>query len=414
MTRAGAVASLFAAAALVLPILAVLAPLGLTPLFILVGGSALVLDGPGALWQRLPRPALAAIAAVLTWCLVSSLWSPAIGEALLRAAQLVGETLLGLSLLALALRLGPEEGRRTGLALAIGIAVALILLAIEIATGALFQSLLDPTRPDPFIAYKRVATLLAILVWPAAAVLGREPGVGRRRLAPLLVLATGIVIFRLEGEAAKLAFALSAAAYGLSYWRPRAGAALLVAGAVATVVLPPLVVPLLPPVGRVATSGLPIGPSGLHRLLIWGFVAGKIAERPWTGQGFNSARSLPRSHADTIVPLDRPLPDGRTELRSGEVLPLHPHNMSLQIWMEMGLVGATLMAAAGWLLLRPLAAAAWRGRAGTAPAIAMIAAGVTVGLLSYGIWQAWWVAGLWFAVAWAALIAAPAIRGDQR
>ena len=68
------------------------------------------------------------------------------------------------------------------------------------------------------------------------------------------------------------------------------------------------------------------------------------------------------------------------------------------------------------LLLGGATRGAWRfatagggGRGTGAMTLAAIAAGSLVAVTGYGIWQAWWLAGLWLA---AALIAAVAQGGD--
>ena len=63
--------------------------------------------------------------------------------------------------------------------------------------------------------------------------------------------------------------------------------------------------------------------SAGHRLWIWSFAGDRIAERPLTGWGLDASRSIP---------------GGKDPIRPGETwLPLHPHNASLQLWLELGI-----------------------------------------------------------------------------
>jgi O-antigen ligase len=84
-----------------------------------------------------------------------------------------------------------------------------------------------------------------------------------------------------------------------------------------------------------------------------------------------------------------------------QILPLHPHNAALQVWLELGAVGAALAAALAWLL----GVAAARA---TCPAAAAgaLASGAVTAMLSFGAWQAWWIA--------AGLLAAAACAGCLR
>ncbi len=75
-----------------------------------------------------------------------------------------------------------------------------------------------------------------------------------------------------------------------------------------------------------------------------------------------------------------------------EILPLHPHDAVLQIWLELGAAGALAAAVA---VLVPLRRCYRRleGRA-AAPVAAAAAAGTAAVLASFGIWQEWWISAL--------------------
>jgi O-antigen ligase len=82
-----------------------------------------------------------------------------------------------------------------------------------------------------------------------------------------------------------------------------------------------------------------------------------------------------------------------TEAATEEALPLHPHNFAIQIWLELGVLGAIAMA---WLIGH-LTLRAWRtapGRFGYATTTGYAVAAFTIASSSYGLWQSWWVAAL--------------------
>ena len=117
--------------------------------------------------------------------------------------------------------------------------------------------------------------------------------------------------------------------------------------------------------------------------MIWSFAGERIAERPLAGWGLDAARGIP---------------GGKDPIRPGETwLPLHPHNAPLQVWLELGVPGAVLFALLVALPWYGLAVVPWPrifvAAAGTSLAIALIAS-----LATYGIWQEWWVATLWFSL----------------
>jgi O-antigen ligase len=77
---------------------------------------------------------------------------------------------------------------------------------------------------------------------------------------------------------------------------------------------------------------------------------------------------------------------------TGQVMPLHPHDAILQWWLELGLVGAVLGAVLATFLWRQAA------RSGAVP-LALVAAAMPPLLLSFGIWQSWWLATLFLVAA---------------
>ena len=77
------------------------------------------------------------------------------------------------------------------------------------------------------------------------------------------------------------------------------------------------------------------------RVAIWRFTTERVVERPWLGWGMDASRMWPG------------------------VIPLHPHNAALQVWLELGVVGAACAAVA--------------------------IAYLTIGALSFGVWQEWWL-----------------------
>jgi O-antigen ligase len=136
--------------------------------------------------------------------------------------------------------------------------------------------------------------------------------------------------------------------------------------------------------------------SIIHRVAIWDYTAGFIAERPIAGYGIEAARTLGREGANLA------------ELVPGhpyafQALPLHPHNASIQIWLELGGVGALILALFLFAMTRTVHAYADQPVA-RATLMAGLVVGLAVAHLSYGIWQYWWVASLGMIYAMLALV----------
>jgi exopolysaccharide production protein ExoQ len=125
---------------------------------------------------------------------------------------------------------------------------------------------------------------------------------------------------------------------------------------------------------------------------IWQFTAESIAVRPVAGWGLNASRSIP---------------GGTDEVSPGtNRLPLHPHNAILQWWLELGAVGAaigTALIVSVVFRAGQIGGVAGPDAAGPA-ALAATASALTVALVSYGIWQSWWIATLWLATTFTAAV----------
>jgi O-antigen ligase len=283
-----------------------------------------------------------------------------------------------------------------------------VLLGFDHATQNLFRRAVRGF-PDwtPFIGFglKPAVSVLALLL-PLVLAVPQLP----RILRGALLLAGLAVALWLDGEAAKLAAAAGLAAAVVALAVPRLVA--WVSAGVAALVF--LAAPLIFSAGLARAPDLsPLPFSAAHRVLIWDFATARIADRPVLGWGMEASRAIPGG-TDTFEAstLDRFGLTSATEREafarpSSQRLPLHTHNAPLQLWLELGAVGAAL--AAGLVVAVMLAAG---GSGIAAAAVGSAVAGVATGQLSFGVWQPWWVASLLLAAVVAAgLRAAVGSRG---
>ena len=368
----GPVPSAFAAAALLFLPLAVLAPLGETWLLLLL---ALAVG-----WRF--RNAAAAVRAPWLWLLLGLAGWAAVSTAW---AVAPGTPWLSFSLAALFVCAGLVSAGAGGLGTAdrdrllrwawVGFAAGAALLAVELLFGLPISTALRGTAADQPLTLShanRGATVLVLLLWPLAAADGfsiRERGVPA-------VLAVAVLTAASNSTAAVAALAIGGAVY----------AAVLVGGAtvvralglltVAFVAAAPFLAAMLDP--ETLAAAVPLAKqSFVHRLYIWDFAADRILERPLLGWGLDASPFLPGA--------------GERAPR-GLLMPLHPHNAALQLWVELGVVGAAILAALTWACVRGIARIHdARGRAGAAAAFA---SAFVIASVSYGIWQNWWIATL--------------------
>jgi O-antigen ligase len=127
---------------------------------------------------------------------------------------------------------------------------------------------------------------------------------------------------------------------------------------------------LLMPLAVLAILALGLGqhfpPSWAQRLGYWGHAVAWMADHPLRGWGLDASRAFSPG------------------------IQLHPHNGSLQLWLELGVLGAILAAIAWLVILRRLAREerSWAAAA----TLGSAAAYLLFGAVSFGVWQEWWLA----------------------
>jgi O-antigen ligase len=389
-----------AIAALIAPFAAVLQSKAMTPLGLLalVGCILLARLRQGA-WPWPRGTVFWAGMALAGWGALSALWAIDPRRSFSEGLTLMGMVLLAGAAARAAAQDAPEQRRKLGGALLIGLGIGLAAALLDHLSGNALRAGVRGLREVPAslaFGLKPAASVMALFL-PLLAGASLAP---RWRIAAMLL---GLaVLLAIPGDTAKLAALAGVLVAGAVVLAPRRMPR-LVAMALAVVLLatPAL---LAPAIGLMGTRVERLPPSGLHRLLIWDFALGRAAEKPLTGWGMESARILPGGDARPD-PLRLGVTDPnllawftQPQLR---LLPLHPHNGPLQIRLELGWVGAALAALA--LLMLGLAAARCAVPAAAAGALA---SGFVTFFASFGVWQNWWLCAAALALAVAAALPA--------
>ena len=373
-------------AVLAAPFVAVLQSKAMAPLALIPMALTLMLGWRAGWRPRLPRSPVLVLGLMLAgWGAITALWASEPGRAALLALTLAAMMLLAHG------AAGAAQGARlmpwVGFGLVFGLAAAFADWQSGNALRAAVRGLKEVPASLVF-GLKPAASLMALLLQMGFAL--PWPWFAR---AVLLVLGAGVLIM-LPGETARLATIAGLAAALLSLAAPRLVPKLVGAGVAVLILLMPLLVAFIP---QIPSASLP--PSAVHRLVIWDFAAARIAEKPITGWGLEASRAMPGGRAQPdAATLDRLNIKASAQrdflaLPHVEVMPLHPHNGALQLWLELGGIGALIGAA----LMLMLGVAASRS---AAPAVGagMLASAAVTGMLSFGLWQAWWVASLLLAM----------------
>ena len=324
------------------------------------------------------RSIIIVICLLLTWGMLSAVWSIDPAESVAKALKLTAASFMGgIIIIGVGLTSATQKRRIVNATIA-GIIVALCLTALRYAWIHLRPEPDGfPEGFDPISALNPGLTVLAILFWPVMAELSVRSswktlaGVG-------IVLATLLAVS--TAGSAILAIVMGAIGFAAATIWPRVAIYVVAFVLFAGIVSAPFVASRLSADMRLpyVTKNLP--GSVYHRVYIWEFAAEQSLSRPVLGWGLATSRAIP---------------GGREKPPVGTAyLPLHPHHAGLQIWLELGCVGAIL---AG--IISVMAVLFRRNRhhtrlslcvlAGTALSIASVA------FTAYSTWQSWWVAMIW-------------------
>lgn len=328
------------------------------PLLALAGLAGLPAFARSRAWRH---PAAAGPGAFLLWMGLSVLWSPV--PARLASGSLGGGDFaveatwvrLGLSLLAGAVACTALwrgrialSGRLAGLAAGAVAVQAAGLAGLAWFWGDILAGTGPGWLPSPQSAGRDAnlfALVLPVVIALAAIRLPARPAI---LVAAGLCLLAGLFAFAFEGLAVFLGLAAGAACAGFLAARPDKGLRRLFEGLGAAVLAAPPAFWLLARVLGEAGTMMPL--STQHRVHIWQATLGKIAAKPFAGHGLDASGTWQDAYASRPDMLER-MPEGFAAVK---LVPGHPHNMALQVWAELGLVGAGLLALAFVLAGRAL------------------------------------------------------------
>ncbi|GGC73106.1 O-antigen ligase family protein [Chelatococcus reniformis] len=310
-----------------------------------------------------------------------------------RSAFALAEAFIpALAAIALGAALPRQPERRAVPMLMLCLALAAIEVFVELITRLAWREALG-LRATYFITNKPVLALV-LLYWPLVPL---TKGMARRWL--LLAALAGVIavtVFTSVSGTAMCALVSAAAAFVLALVAPRTARWAVMLAVAASLLVAPLK-------GELASRLIPDRAldalQSLHardRVNIWLSFGEVVAQRPLTGTGFGSSAVVVRDPVASEVAADR-----RTLLDVG-----HPHDMFLQVWAELGMIGAALVGAALVVLWRTLARL---GREQHAAGLAVTAAALMIALVGHGAWQGWWIAVAGAAVLW--LWARPPVGG---
>lgn len=346
---------------------------------------------------------------------INASWAVKPAAALEKVALFAAFAALTLATVRAMARALEDQIGRAGAGLALAVMAGATLLLIEILTGhGLTRALLNAVpvlRPDSgkhfvvdnghivsigIYALNRNIGAAVLLLWPALLAATRLRQAWLRMAAIAMMAAAMLAVFWSEHASSMVALLVSAAIFGVFRLAPRlvrSGMVLLWWGAFVLAI--PLSLALYKAEWHLA-DWLPT--TAQARVILWHTTSQGIAEAPILGHGIRSTQIEADSTIVRIRPKDFAYP-----VHTGR----HAHNIYLQAWYELGLVGVVLLAVLGTIILRRLDKLA---PVAQAFAYAHFGAFMAIAAFSWGLWQTWYMA----AIALGALFMALAARDGGR
>lgn len=341
-------------------------------------------DRLAAVWTDLKRawrnPVGLAAAAFLAWAALSIGWSEARGMSLFG----LGELLLPIgAAMVLAVTLPGRMLRPAVGILTCAIAFGCVVVHFELATDSAWRRVLG-ARWDANIFNRPVLTFLLLSV-PTLWFFVRTRQA--RAAALLAILLAGTILLAKSG-AAVLGLIVGLATFWISRRVPPRRAVAIAGGVMlAALASAPVTGAILERAFPARLHEVMESASSRARVDIYRTFGAAVSLHPVAGAGFGvSTRYAQTSHAARLPP----------ELQ-GMASIGHPHNAALQIWVELGLIGAVLAAAVLAFVLRGLAHLPLTR---FAPRLTLLVGAAGIALVGHGAWQGWWAAALGATLVW--------------
>jgi O-antigen ligase len=224
--------------------------------------------------------------------------------------------------------------------------------------------------------FNQSVAILMFNLWPGLLASRTVESTTRRAiLVGLLLLAVAVPVLVSEHDSSQLALIGSLLIFSLAWmWRRQVIRALAFLWCMAFVLALPLsffaykaelhMAPWLPESARA-------------RVIIWEYTAERVLDHPWLGIGADSTRAL-RGQRETSE-----RPEGFIFKRTTA---WHAHDLFLQVWYELGLVGVILIGLAGAAVALRMSVLPFESQPFAAATFAVFMA---IAAFAWGIWQTW-------------------------
>jgi O-antigen ligase len=311
-----------------LPVMGLVAGPAYAPLLFGMGGVCLILRIVSE--GRFPPfdKALCALAlALVILALAGTTWSIDPQETLKDALQMGGVYAGAISVLAVT-PFRSETMERLFFYMRIAFVIGALIMAADVATGYPLMSRLVHSSGIAYAPtkYTRGVDYALLISWPLLFWLWNRKD-WRGLISVALSVSTMVLLG--SGTTAKVAIVLSALVLAMAWKFHRLITRSLIVVLSVWMVTLPVSLRALSTL-RHLYPDLPIKASAVHRFEIWDYMTARVFERPLLGWGLGGAGKVP------INPEE--LASYRFAVASGS----YPHNQGLELWLETGVLGASI------------------------------------------------------------------------
>ena len=368
-----------------LPVAASISPKSMVPILFLLTLLSFFYSNKTLIRIPLNKIVLTIVMMSIGWMLFRAVYIESGEHSLVLWAKIVAICGAGLILFRYVIGLDDKNRARITRFLIGGVFVSLAIIFIGcLSIDAGYAEFLPAGRSDQKSIFS-AGVIFVSLICPA---LLYYSWINNKIICSLIIIIISIVIIISESFAAVVAVIVAALlSVFVFYFGAKAINAIKISIIVFTLSVPVLVPGILVGVNEIVLrqdgeqidESVGVKGSIAHRYYIWKFTIDRAREHPILGWGLDASRSLPGGDVSIGV--------GR------ELMPLHPHNAFLQIWVELGYVGLILLAAIIWLMFpkTPSDEAFDKNMAILPITISML---VVIMSLSFGIWQSWWMSAI--------------------
>lgn len=388
----------FAIATIVTPLMAAYAPKGMAPLLIVIALlSGYMTISRQRIRKLLKQPAFRLFVLFVFFAALSSLWSPNLGLSLY-ASVILGSTGCGGFIIAWAGSTMTGHDRHIfERGLIIGGLMGLSLLLVEYLTGGAGKNFALMMLNGGSHSEKSVLptnssgiAIFALFFWPWLYVIYTR----FRLIFAATILTSSIFVIQLDRTNTPLLAVLLGILFCVLCIRSKKFSIILATTALITGIAIAPVLPRIAPDPVTETEKYSyLSNSAIHRLLIWRTAADRLTERPFSGFGMNSVREMYSSKDRRYVVFNAGNPNS-SWYNWFEPIPLHVHNGILQIWVELGIGGAALLAGFMLCIIRAVSQLP-ASSSSAAFSLGLLITAIVIFCSSFGPWQSWWQSALW-------------------